>query len=110
MKKEGIRRNGTKWNGSAREEEQTKKNKREEEVEQTKLDPQNEIMVKQSNGLSNKRQRPKIKGKGETRQDKRRPVLGREERIDFYPQWSQQQGLREEKKEGELRHGDTRSN
>ena len=53
-------------------------------------------------------QRQKVKGKGETGQDKvhltviaeikmntedqRRPVLSREERIDFYPQWSLQQG------------------
>ena len=65
-----------------------KKNKEGEEGKQTKLDPQYKIMVKQRNGLSNKRQRTKIKGKGKTRQDQRRPVLGREERIDFYPQWS----------------------
>ena len=70
--------------------------------------------------LSDIEKRQKIKGKGETGQDKvqltvvaeikvntedqRRPGLSREERIDFYPQWSQQQGVREEKEEGERRH------
>ena len=61
-------------------------------------------MVKQSNRLSNKKQRLKVNEKGETRQDQRRPVLGRKERIDIYPKWSQQQGVREEK--GEQRHKD----
>ena len=32
-------------------------------------------------------------------EDKRRPILSRDEGIDFYPQWSTQQGVRE----GELR-------
>ena len=34
-------------------------------------------------------------------EDKRRSILSREEGIDFYPQWSLQQGVREG--EGELR-------
>ena len=29
-------------------------------------------------------------------EDKRRPLLSREEGIDFYPQWSNRQGVREE--------------
>ena len=69
--------------------EETKKNKGGGEgqvIEQMKLDPQNKIKVKHSNRLSDKKQRMKVKGKGETRQDQKRPVLGREERIDFYPQ------------------------
>ena len=43
-------------------------------------------MVKHINGLSDEKQRKKVKGKKETRQEPRRPVLGREEKIDFYPQ------------------------
>ena len=39
-------------------------------------------------------------------EDQRRPVLSREERIDFYPQQSLQLGVREEKEEGELRRKD----
>ena len=35
-------------------------------------------------------------------EDKRRSILSREGGIDFYPQWSTQQGVREEKWEGEL--------
>ena len=66
-----------------------------------KLNPQNEIMVKQINGLSDKKPREKIKGKEEKRQEQRRPVLDKEEKIDFYPQWKQQQELREEKEERE---------
>ena len=58
-------------------------------------------MVKHINRLSDKKQRKKIKGKEETRQEPRRPVLDREEKIDFYPQWKQQPGVTEEKKEGE---------
>ena len=38
-------------------------------------------------------------------EDKRRSILSREEGIDFYPQWSLQQGVREEKWEGELHKG-----
>ena len=37
--------------------------------------------------------------------DKRRSILNREERINFYPQRSTRQGLQEEKGEGELQHG-----
>ena len=55
-------------------------------------------MVKQSNGLSNKRQRPKIKGKGETRQDKRRPVLGRERKDRFLPTMEPTAGAKRRKK------------
>ena len=51
---------------SVREEEETKKNEGGEEGEQTNLDPHNEIMVKGSNRLSDKKQRPKVMGKGET--------------------------------------------
>ena len=88
----------------ARGEEETKTNEKGEEGEQTKLNPQNEIMVKHINGFSDKKQRKKVKGKEETRQEPRRPVLDREEKIDFYPHWKQQEGVREEKKEGEQRH------
>ena len=58
--------NRTKWNRSAGvsnpagEKEEMKKNEGGEKSEQMKLDPQNKIMVKQSNRLSNKRQRTKI--------------------------------------------------
>ena len=95
------------------EEEETEQNKRGEEGKQMKLYPQSRLMVKHSDELSNEEQWQKIKGKGEKRLDKvqltilaeikvnteeqRRPVLSREERIDFYPQWSLQQGVREEK-------------
>ena len=37
-------------------------------------------------------------------QEQRRPVLDKEEKIDFYPQWKQQQRVREEKEERERRH------
>ena len=99
----------TKGNGStrvlhpARGEDETKTYEKGEEGEQTKLNPQNEIMVKHINGFSDKKQRKKVKGKEETRQEPRRPVLDREEKIDFYPKWKLQQGVREEKEEGERR-------
>ena len=57
----------------ARGEEETKKNEGGEEGDQTKLDFQYKIMVKHSNSLSDQKQRTKVKGKGETRQDQRRP-------------------------------------
>ena len=75
--------NETTGNGStivlhpARGEEETKTNEKGEEGEQTKLNPQNEIMVKYINGLGDNKQRKKIKGKEETRQEQRRPVLDR---------------------------------
>ena len=61
LRKKEEEDNGTKWNGSvgilhpAGEKEETKKNEGGEEGEQTKLDPQNEIMVKHSNRLSDKK-------------------------------------------------------
>ena len=58
-------------------------------------------MVKRINGLSDKKKKKKIKGKEETRQEQRRPVLDKEKKIDFYPQWKPQQGVREEEKEAE---------
>ena len=88
----------------ARGEDETKTNEMGEDDKQTKLNRQNEIMVKHINGLSDKKQRKKIKEKKETRQEPRRPVLDREEKIDFYPQWKPQQGVREEKEEGERQH------
>ena len=97
----------------AGEKEETEKNEGGEEGEQKELYPHSGLMVIHSDELSNNEQRQKIKGKGETGQDKvqlmfvaeikvntedqRRPILSREERIDFYPQWSLQQGVREEK-------------
>ena len=58
-------------------------------------------MLKKINGLSDKTPREKIKGQEETRQEQRRPVLEKEKKIDFYPKWKPQQGVREEEKEGE---------
>ena len=58
-------------------------------------------MVKQINKLSDKKSREKIKGQVKMiRQELRRPVLDKEKKIDFYPQWKPQQGVREEE-EGE---------
>ena len=54
-------------------------------------------MVKLINGCSDEKQKKKIKRMEEARQEPRRPVLDREEKIDFYPQWKQQQGVREER-------------
>ena len=64
--------NRTKWNVSAgvfypaREKEETEKNEGGKEGEQMKLYPQSGLMVIHSDRLSNKEQRQKIKGKGET--------------------------------------------
>ena len=57
-------------------------------------------MVKHITWCSDEKQKKKIKGKEEARQELRRPVLDREEKIDFYPQ----QGVREDKEEGEQGH------
>ena len=54
----------------AREKEKTEKNKGRKLGEQMKLYPQSGLMVIHSDGLSDKEQRQKIKGKGETGQDK----------------------------------------
>ena len=43
----------------------------------------------------------KIKKQGQARQEPRRPVLDRDEKIDLFPQWKPQQGVREEKEEEE---------
>ena len=64
------------------------------------LNPLNEIMVKRINGLSDKKPKEKIKGKEKLR----RTVLDKEKKINFYPQWKQQQGVREEKEERERQH------
>ena len=49
-------------------------------------------MVKQINGLSDKKLREKIKGQEKIRQELKRPVLDKEKKIDVYPQWKPQQG------------------
>ena len=70
-KKEEDKR--TKWNVSAgvfyparEKEEETEKNEGGKEGEQMKLYPQSGLMVIHSDRLSDKEQRQKIKGKGET--------------------------------------------
>ena len=51
-------------------------------------------MVRQINRLSNTEPKEKV------RQELRKPVLDKEKKIDFYPQWKPQQGVREEEEEG----------
>ena len=58
-------------------------------------------MVKQINRLSDKKPREKIKVQEKIRQELKRPALEKEKRIDFYPRWKPQQGVREEEEEGE---------
>ena len=54
----------------AREKEETEKNEGRKEGEQMKLYPQSGLMVIHSDGLSDNEQRQKIKGEGETGQDR----------------------------------------
>ena len=58
-------------------------------------------MVKEINKLSDEKPREKIKGQEKIRQELRRHVLDKEKKIDIYPQWKPQQGVREEEEEGE---------
>ena len=99
--------NETKENGlarvphPARREDETKTDEKGDEGEQTKPNPQNGVMVNQINGLSDKKPREKVKGQEKIRQELRRPVLDKEKKIYFFPQWKPQQGVREEEEDGE---------
>ena len=53
-----------------------------EEGKHMKLDPQSGLTVIHSDGLSDKEQRQKIKGKGETRQDKVQPTVLEEIKVN----------------------------
>ena len=55
----------------ARRENETKINEKGDKGEQMKPNPQNEILVKQINGLSDKKPRDKIKGQEKIRQEQR---------------------------------------
>ena len=70
--------------------------------EQTKLDQQNEIMVKHSIRLSDKKQRPNIKGSERQDKIKEDPSWAEKKGYNFTHNGAcMQQGVREEKEEGE---------
>ena len=66
QRKKEEKDNRIKWSGSAGEKEESEKNEGGEEGEQMKLYPQSGLMEIHSDGLSDKEQRQKIKGEGDT--------------------------------------------